>query len=283
MTDEADAIVVGSGINGLVSAAALARAGWSVILLERNAEIGGFIATEERTLPGYLHDTFSSGTRCSSRAPPTPPSASCYTGTGSSTGRPTAGSPPAWPTTATPRSPTETPNARRRSSPTPRTGLAMLQRLGENTDRRLAGQRGALPRAGAARERSGPQRRAARCRVVAALGGHQRPGVPAPGLPRARGRPPVRAVAAACRLSPDHAAGGFMTPLFAGTLHGFGLPVVAGGAGRFVAAFRSLLVSLGVRVETGFEVDRILVAQGRAVGWRLRAVPSGRAAPYSPR
>jgi hypothetical protein len=33
-------------------------------------------------------------------------------------------------------------------------------------------------------------------------------------------------------LSPDHAAGGFMTPLFAGTLHGFGLPVVAGGAGR---------------------------------------------------
>src|SRR5215470_9945392 len=60
MTDEADVIVVGSGINGLVAAAELARAGWSVILLERNAEIGGFIATEERTLPGYLHDTFSS-------------------------------------------------------------------------------------------------------------------------------------------------------------------------------------------------------------------------------
>ena len=60
MTDQADAIVVGSGINGMVSAAELARADWSVILLERNAEIGGFIATEERTLPGYLHDTFSS-------------------------------------------------------------------------------------------------------------------------------------------------------------------------------------------------------------------------------
>jgi phytoene dehydrogenase-like protein len=60
MTDEADAIVVGSGINGMVAAAELAQTGWSVILLERNAEIGGFIATEERTLPGYLHDTFSS-------------------------------------------------------------------------------------------------------------------------------------------------------------------------------------------------------------------------------
>src|SRR4029077_20042148 len=58
--DEADAIVVGSGINGIVAAAELAQAGWSVILLERNADIGGFIATEERTLPGYLHDTFSS-------------------------------------------------------------------------------------------------------------------------------------------------------------------------------------------------------------------------------
>ena len=60
MADEADAIIVGSGINGLVAAAELARAGWSVILIERNAEVGGFIATEERTLPGYLHDTFSS-------------------------------------------------------------------------------------------------------------------------------------------------------------------------------------------------------------------------------
>ena len=67
-------------------------------------------------------------------------------------------------------------------------------------------------------------------------------------------------------LCPDHAAGGLMTPLFAGILHGFGLPVVAGGAGRFLAAFGSLLDSLAVRVETNVDVDRILVARGRAVG-----------------
>ncbi|MBF6247378.1 cyclase family protein [Nocardia elegans] len=54
---EVDAIVVGSGINGLVAAAELARAGWSVLVAERNSDIGGFIATEERTLPGYRHDT----------------------------------------------------------------------------------------------------------------------------------------------------------------------------------------------------------------------------------
>jgi phytoene dehydrogenase-like protein len=76
MTQEADAIVVGSGINGLVAAVELAQAGWSVILVERNAKIGGFIATEERALPGDLHDTFSSWHRCSSRALPRPQSAS---------------------------------------------------------------------------------------------------------------------------------------------------------------------------------------------------------------
>src|SRR5262249_59553870 len=74
MTDEADAIVIGSGINGLVAAAELARAGWSVILLERNAEIGGVIATEERTLPRYLHHTFSSSHPLFvSGPPPAPP------------------------------------------------------------------------------------------------------------------------------------------------------------------------------------------------------------------
>ncbi|GAB3860506.1 hypothetical protein GCM10027610_101560 [Dactylosporangium cerinum] len=52
--------MIGSGINGMVAAAELALAGWSVALVERNRDLGGFIATEERTLPGYLHDTYSS-------------------------------------------------------------------------------------------------------------------------------------------------------------------------------------------------------------------------------
>ncbi|HUK95903.1 MAG TPA: NAD(P)/FAD-dependent oxidoreductase [Gaiellaceae bacterium] len=56
---ERDAVVVGSGINSLACAALLARAGWSVAVLEREDELGGAIRTAELTEPGYLHDVFS--------------------------------------------------------------------------------------------------------------------------------------------------------------------------------------------------------------------------------
>jgi phytoene dehydrogenase-like protein len=56
---EHDAILVGSGINSLACAALLARAGWSVLVLEREQALGGAIRTAELTEPGYLHDVFS--------------------------------------------------------------------------------------------------------------------------------------------------------------------------------------------------------------------------------
>jgi phytoene dehydrogenase-like protein len=54
-----DAIVVGSGHNGLVCALYLMRAGWRVAVLEGNEEIGGGLRSGEVTRPGFCHDRYA--------------------------------------------------------------------------------------------------------------------------------------------------------------------------------------------------------------------------------
>lgn len=280
-----DAVVIGSGINGLAAAAKLGKAGWSVALVERNARLGGFIATEERTLPGYRHDTFSSWHPLFVSGP-------AYAALGDDLHRHgleyanaedmvTASVADDGQVVVAHRSPDETAaqfaDARDRA--------AYLTVIGRFLD--IADAIGGLI--------GGELHSATTLRHSARLALHcKRSGV------ERLLRDLVTSGRSYCHrefsgrevdhlwvpwllhlgLSPDHASGGFMIPILAATVHGMGLPVVVGGAGRFVDAFCRLFDELGVEVRTSTPVQRILIERGRAAGviaagetiWASRAV-----------
>ena len=54
-----DAVVIGSGPNGLVAANLLADRGWDVVVLEAGPHYGGAVASAELIEPGFVNDVFS--------------------------------------------------------------------------------------------------------------------------------------------------------------------------------------------------------------------------------
>ncbi len=54
-----DAVVIGSGPNGLVAANRLVDAGWSVLVLEQQPDVGGAVRSARDVHPDFVHDTFS--------------------------------------------------------------------------------------------------------------------------------------------------------------------------------------------------------------------------------
>ncbi|KGF69732.1 FAD-dependent oxidoreductase [Hoeflea sp. BAL378] len=70
-------------------------------------------------------------------------------------------------------------------------------------------------------------------------------------------------------LTVESAYGAEMGKVIAFALEAAGAPVVKGGAGRAAAAFKALIEENGGELRAGADVDRILVANGRASGVRL--------------
>jgi phytoene dehydrogenase-like protein len=274
MTGPRDAIVVGAGINGMVAAAELAKAGWTVTLVDGNDRLGGFIDSAELTVPGYRHDTYSSWH-------PLFVSGAAYAELGSDLQRHglryrntddelTASVAADGRVTMAYRDPVRTAEGFRTAADR-REYLAALAEL-----------EGLLPLVGAVLS-SDPRSTGT---VRALMESRRR-------LGRGHLEELLRSTAAGGRawarsrfaggevdhlwapwllhagLAPDQAQGGLMMPLLAATLHGVGLPVVEAGAAAFVAAFRGLFNELGVEVRLGRPVEEIVVASGRAMGVRL--------------
>jgi len=267
MPDTYDVLVIGSGHNGLVAAAYLARAGLTVEVLERNPVAGGAVATEELTEPGFLHDTFSSWHPLFKLSP-------AFAELGDELALPYCETDDE--TTANVRSDGAVTLAYRDAERTaegfdPRDRAAYLGEMksfGETipTVGQLFGTElfsGQTPRLG--------------WRLARQLGVRGGLGFAAEMLSSARAwfesRFDGREVsdlyspwALHTGLPPDSAGSGFQALAIAGSLHAVGLPVVRGGASNFVTAFERLIARYGGRVTTYTEVERVLVTGGRATG-----------------
>ena len=266
-----DALVIGSGINGLVAAAILAGRGWSVGLIEANDRLGGFIDSGERTVPGYTHDTFSSwhplfqigggyaalGADLARHGLEYANSDGAITASIGSDGRAVIAHRDPAATTAD----FEQPADREAYAQM----LAEFDRLGDVIGTVLSSEL-SLPLL--AKQAWKTWRRQARvgtellARDLVSSGnaylerrfaGWEVDRLWAPWLLHSG-------------LGPEHATGGLMIPVFAATLHGVGMPVVRGGAANFIAAFEALLRERGVGIHLGSAVDSITVRDGVATG-----------------
>lgn len=65
-----DVIVIGGGPNGLAVSAYLSKAGAKVIVLEKSFETGGGLATEDLTIPGFIHNSHAVYHLMTDYAPP---------------------------------------------------------------------------------------------------------------------------------------------------------------------------------------------------------------------
>ena len=274
-----DAVVIGSGPNGLVAANLLADAGWDVVVVEAADQPGGAVRSAEVVAPGFLSDLYSSFYPLAAVSPALralrleeyglhwrhaplvlahllPDGRAVVLSrdpevTAASVERFAAGDGERWLAAYAEwrRMSSELINAFFTPFPPIRHGLALLRTLGLGGSLRL-GRRLLLPVCHLGRE------------LFAGEG--------------------ARLLLTGCALhtdlAPEHSGSGVYGWLLAMLGQEVGWPVPTGGAQRLTDALVSRLAARGGRVVTGARVDRVLIARGRAVGvatadgrlWRAR-------------
>jgi len=265
---EAEAIVIGSGINSLACAALLARGGWSVRVLEREDELGGAIRTAELTEPGYLHDVFSAwhplwvgGATFAELAEELAARGLEYLNTDYPTATLTGDGEATFLLRSTEANVSELGPEWRGAveSFLPNADLAfgvLGTELWSTDGLRLAlrgyrrlGRRGAVEFTGSVLASSRDWLRSS----FASEGAH---GVLAPWVLHTG-------------LGPDAALSGFMTQVIAVAIQEGGMPIPRGGGARLVDALVRLIEDHGGSCDAGRDVERVVVRDGRAVGVRL--------------
>ncbi len=271
---EHDAVIVGSGINSLAAAALLSRGGWSVCVLEAKDELGGAVKTAELTEPGFLHDVFSAwhpiwvgGAAHAELGDELAHRGLDYLNTAHPTGTLYPDGEASFLTTSTDRNAAELDRhasgdgeAWRRvvADFMPNADLAFGVLGTElwsgaglafalNAYRRL-GRRGLA-------QFTGELVQTSRDWLTQTFASERAHGLLAPWVLHTG-------------LGPDAATSGFMTKVIAVAIELGGMPIPRGGGARLVDALVRLIRDHGGELQTGRDVERVLVADGRATGAR---------------
>jgi phytoene dehydrogenase-like protein len=276
---EYDAVIVGSGVNSLACGAMLAKGGWKVCVLERNDWLGGAIHTAELTKPGYHHDVFSAwhplwvggaahaelGADLAARGleylnTELPTATAFPNGSSSFLLRDAEGNAgelgPEWP------------GVLERFFPNADIAFGLLgTELWSGSGLALAAKAyRRLGRSGVAAF-TGELLQSGRDWLRQTFASEKAHGVLAPWVLHTG-------------LGPDAASSGFMTQVIAVAVQEGGMPIPRGGGAKLADALVRFIRDYGGICETGKDVERIVVRNGRATGVRLaggETIEAGRA------